>query len=510
MARLSVRLIPLLLALLLLSGCAGVRSYVDDPQLAGRPQCASLLATMEQRIRTHGVADALGSPLIDYPYLRSNRWLASFSGELHSDAQFYSWYRQLAWLGQQARGYELDNLPADARFSPNQRSLIETCLAHLAERDARAPGYRQRLLAAAQVDDAYNDGLRILGLFPLTRQLVLYKVNAAQREWRRRFNAPAQRHGPSRLYRPAGEDGLATQSPPAGEPAGQLMAAQIAAHPLAWPLLPPADLARLFAEHAPQWQLFTHSPADRIGFPSWRDGELQVDTQDPVTFLLPSFTRFAGQTLLQLNYLIWFPERPVQGGWDIYAGKLDGVIWRVTLNPDGSVLLYDSIHACGCYHLVFPVDPRLRAKPLSSQTEAPLILTEVLPSREARLRLQLTPSEHFLMGIQVALPEGETYRRVSYHALRSLPTGQGQRRSLFGADGLIRASQRPERWLLWPMGVPSAGAQRIWGQHAVSFANKRHFDDAFLFEELFEELLETPLAREPAGAESAPPLGAQP
>ena len=73
-----------------------------------------------------------------------------------------------------------------------------------------------------------------------------------------------------------------------------------------------------------------------------------------------------------------------------------------------------------------------------------------------------------------------------YALLRSLPAADGERKSLFGEDSLVRGSERPERWLFWPMGVPSAGAMRQWGHHATAFVGRRHFDDPGLIARYFE------------------------
>lgn len=488
-SRLSVCLL-----LLWLSGCASVRSYQDDPLLQGLDRCAALLGAMQQRVAAAGVADPFAQPLRRYPYLRSSRMLASSGQQLQGEDAFQFWRQQLWRLGQQARGYSLDNLPPALRFSALERHQIEACLEQLAARDAALPDYRQRLRTDAVVKDSYNDALRLLGLFPLTRQVVLQQVRQWQRQWGGQFNSSVLLQGESRLYRPRATPPAAGAGAPfISAPREQLASAQ-QRHPLGWPVLPESLLQRLFDYHAPEWQLFVRSAADQIGAPRWQQGQLLIDGSDPVSYRLASYTRFRGQILLQLNYQIWLPERAAQGWFDIYAGPVDGLIWRVTLNPDGSVLLYDSIHACGCYHLLFPRDPRLQPKTLPSQTEAPLVLTRVAPPRSAgRLRLQLTPDNHYLQGIgsarnvglQAASRSVLDYRAADYQQLRSLPMEQG-RRGLFDPDGLIGSSRRPERWLLWPMGVPSAGAQRIWGQHAVSFASKRHFDDPELLESLFE------------------------
>ena len=46
-------------------------------------------------------------------------------------------------------------------------------------------------------------------------------------------------------------------------------------------------------------------------------------------------------------------------------------------------------------------------------------------------------------------------------------------------------TDRLERWLLWPMGVPEPGAMRQWGTHATAFVGKRHFDDPDLIGRYF-------------------------
>jgi hypothetical protein len=81
------------------------------------------------------------------------------------------------------------------------------------------------------------------------------------------------------------------------------------------------------------------------------------------------------------------------------------------------------------------------------------------------------------------------YALRDYDELRSLPRFPGEgapRRSVFGPQGLIAGSERPERLLFWPMGIRSAGAMRQWGRQATAFIGRRHFDDADLLERRFE------------------------
>jgi hypothetical protein len=51
--------------------------------------------------------------------------------------------------------------------------------------------------------------------------------------------------------------------------------------------------------------------------------------------------------------------------------------------------------------------------------------------------------------------------------------------------GIVHASDRPERYWFWPLGIPSAGAMRQWGHHATAFVGRRHFDEPFLVERYF-------------------------
>ena len=87
-----------------------------------------------------------------------------------------------------------------------------------------------------------------------------------------------------------------------------------------------------------------------------------VDVAHPTVYRRLAFTRYGGHVLLQLVYTVWFPERPPERSLDLLAGKLNGLVFRVTLDPRDTPLIYDRIHPCGCYHMVFPT-VRAKAKP---------------------------------------------------------------------------------------------------------------------------------------------------
>ena len=214
-----------------------------------------------------------------------------------------------------------------------------------------------------------------------------------------------------------------------------------------------------------------------------------VDAAEHVVYAHTSRTLYRGQVLLQLVYTIWFPERPPRERGDILAGTLDGVTWRVTLAPHGEPLVYDTIHACGCYHMFFPT-ARARALPAPSDIEewafSPQQLSRVRPGERPLLRI--ASGTHYIE--RVSLVQGmdsvARYELRDYDGLRSLQRLEGGSRSAFAPDGLVPGTERPERRRFWPMGVRSAGSMRQWGRHATAFVGRRHFDDPSLFEQRFE------------------------
>jgi hypothetical protein len=267
--------------------------------------------------------------------------------------------------------------------------------------------------------------------------------------------------------------------------------ARAAQNPLAIPDPRGSERRVLFETFAPVWEIDALSSADRIGTVAWRnDGLPTVRVEAPAVYRFVTHTRFRGDSLLQLNYLVWFPRRPAQHWLDIYAGDLDGLIWRVTLDREGAPLAYDSIHPCGCYYQVFPglgyrvQQPALHSEPVLS----PL---PVLPPRPGqRLVLRISAGEHYLQAVYTDTEElpAQRYEWREHEELLAMRTPEGTRRSLFGPDGLVPHTQRIERFLLWPSGVPSPGAMRRIGTHAIALVGRRHFDDADLLDSLLRPL----------------------
>ena len=182
-------------------------------------------------------------------------------------------------------------------------------------------------------------------------------------------------------------------------------------------------------------------------------------------------------------------RRPRAGAFDLLGGHLDGLTWRVTLDDDGSPLLYDTMHNCGCYHWFFPA-PRLIARaeqaPLADEGALIPAAAPTLNSAQ-RIVLRLETGTHFITGVSAGSAAGGlNYRLADYDDLRRLPLPEGGSRSLFGPHGFVAGTERAERFVLWPMGIERPGAMRQWGHHATAFIGRRHFDEARLIERYFE------------------------
>jgi hypothetical protein len=102
--------------------------------------------------------------------------------------------------------------------------------------------------------------------------------------------------------------------------------------------------------------------------------------------------------------------------------------------------------------------------------------------------LRVANTSHFIDRVsQQPQNQGQTktYVWADYNTLRSLPLN-GKRKSLFQANGIVSGTQRGERWILWPMGIPAPGEMRQRGHHATAFFGRRHFDDSNIIERSFK------------------------
>jgi hypothetical protein len=468
-------------------------------------RCKALYAAVDAAIDREQVRDAMSAAVAGFPYLRTDRLLSSYRDELGDEIARRFWIERLAQLDRDARAIEIDNLSAAGRrelqsaaddgapgSAPPSTPLLgrlDACTQRLITTDAAEPARREALREASAVPDDYSTAMRAIGFYALTRMPFAAGIRRWQGETDQTFAKPLERLpvvGTVQRFAPM------DMAPLSRTEAAALIAAA-AANPLRLPLPDGQALRRLALAYAPVYEVDVATDDDRIGAPRLSaDGRAQIDVQRPTVFYRAAHTRIGSEALLQLVYFAWFPARPKTGAFDLLGGHLDGVIWRVTLAPDGEPILFDTIHHCGCYHMFFPT-PRLEARAAPDTIEEWLFVPQSLPrtGEDERAIVRIAARTHYVERVRFAADRAATdtpYALEHEDALRSLPAGGDAKRSLYGPDGLVAGSERGERFFFWPMGIASPGAMRQWGRHATAFVGRRHFDDARLIDERFRLL----------------------
>jgi hypothetical protein len=426
-----------------------------------------------------------------YPYLRTNRFLASFSDAVADKGAFAAWVDRMQEADQDARRHEIANLPAGTGPSadpwnaePELNARIVNCGNLMKAADFHDTESRMALSEKTRVPDEYLALPRVLGLYPLTSLFVSNGVRNWHAEARQAFSIDPPAGWRTIRYVPEKSAELPDKS---------RIVASAVHDALGIPIYSSTDLEALFWMHAPVWEVRAEAEYDRIGAPIWTPGgALEIDTRQPAAYTLLSFTRFGKEILTQLNYIIWFPARPREHALDLYGGLLDGVNFRVTLDKNGDPLLYETIHNCGCYYEAYPTG-RLRVRDKIDYAEPPLILkAPELTRADERMAVAMETRTHYVRHLYPAARrphlEAMAYSLTDYGELRSLPDPKGGRRSMFGPDSLAPGSERLERFVLWPTGVVSPGAMRQWGRHAVAFVGERHFDDPDFMDKIFVKI----------------------
>jgi hypothetical protein len=452
--------------------------------------CADFFASLDKKTEEAAVIDPGVFRVKNYPYLRVNRFIASFSEDVDDRSAFMAWTDRMQALDQDARQYEIANLPDSAVAmldAANGRdglyNKVATCGDLLKEADFQDIEQRQKLRKRVSAPDEYIVLRRVLGIYPLTGLFISHGVSKWHAAAHKSFSNEPPVNWQTIRYVP--DQKIDWNS------VAQILA-QTKQDALGIPVYSPERREALFRMYAPVWEIQIQSENDRIGTPIWTGkGVLDIDTHSPLTYTLLSFTRFGKQILTQLNYIIWFPSRPMQSDWDIYGGLLDGLNYRVTLDSEGAPLLYETVHNCGCYYKAYPTE-RLQVRAKIDYAEPPLIFRapDLDPSKNF-ITVAMESRTHYVQHLyprsrEMQL-EAAAYSLAEYGQLRSLPYSGMDRRSMFDPYSLAPGSERLERFILWPTGVLSPGGMRQWGRHAVAFVGRRHFDDPFYMDRMFDE-----------------------
>jgi hypothetical protein len=457
-----------------LAGCAAVDPYASDPIATHLLRdddvgyCARLFADLDQRVDRANARDAEAYRIDGFPYLRVDRFSAALGTRAAVDPQRRAWLKRLAELDDAGRATELANagLPDDD---------LARCRVLLVTEDAASIA---ALRARAQVADDYSTPSRAAGLYPLTRLAFAAGVKRWQEETLVAFSTPVSElpvRGKLVRFELAG--------------AAPAVALPMPTDALGVPILSAFDRNALLQRHSPVLEIDVAGPFDRPGTVVLDAADQPVvDPAAPLAYARVAHSLIEGRPHLQLVYTFFFTERPPRGAFDPLAGRLDGLVWRVTLGADGTPLVYDSIHPCGCYHLFFPTD-RVTPRPAEDSLDEGMFAPQALavPTADQVVVLRIESGTHYVQRVSFGRRGSADVRYWldDDRHLTVLPRSNGGTRSAYGSDGLMAGSERGERYFFWPMGIESAGQLRQWGRHATAFVGRRHFDDPMLFDSYF-------------------------
>ena len=444
--------------LVMLSGCSTLTSPIPE-ELGSKPlACLSALVSLDN-MALQSAGTLIGNRIYNKPWLRYNRLITNDIGRQTNTKNLNQLLQRMSLLAQEGLQYELAIIPKKHLQQWQKRYQIKTpkelfvkrCSGQLLRAQLDTPEKTLASLKAIPADSDYSTLARVAGLYPLATVPFRLGVVKEQKQLAHEWGKVSGKRWFG--YRPNVK---------------QLQENQ------------------LLASHAPNWYVDGSSNANLPGAPYWEGQQLEVNTQKPTTYAFVSEARFNQRPVTQLNYILWFAERPRLKRLDWVAGKHDAVVFRVNLDQDGEVIAYDSIHLCGCWYRLFLPDSWSFNRSQSYWRE-PISMHRVrLPAKSSpRMAIFIQSDTHQIQYIQ---PEAELvvknyevasskhYALKPFSQLLKLPTATGVR-PVFNAKGYVSGSERPERWLFWPMGVRNPGALRRFGDHAMSFVGRRYFDD---------------------------------
>lgn len=404
-----------------------------------------------------------------FPYLAFDRFSTSMTDTLSGAAAKKQWLDYVSRLGKEQLEIALKLTP-----KPAGAVNLTQCQQALTAKSLNNAAFWQIVQdQSPRVPTAYQHWKRVVGVYPVASLVAEGRIEAEQVRIKEGFRR-------------------VLESPISyGEPAARLDQAKITGmlsaarqqSPTGWPLIDEDDEVRLLNHYSPVFKVETLTRDDLPGaLELGRGDKPYINTFKPALYKHLSYTRFDGNVLPQLNYVLWFPGRPAASVFDPYAGRFDAVNVRITLDESGQPLILDSIHQCGCYHMVYLLSDTIGFRHLDG--EKPIEQTLLLPQPSPRLTVSLTSGEHMIQGVSVT---GNTSPDVALAGLPlkstlALPTVGQTFQSPYDREGILPESVRGERWFLWPFGVRSPGAMRQHGKHAIAFVGERHFDDAHLFD----------------------------
>lgn len=441
--------------------------------------CRARYAEIDAKIDAAGVRDGVFYRVPGFPYLRSDRLLASFRDEVKTIDEVGAWLRRMREFDQEAREFEYENLGLDSQQRAILRGEFLNCGRGLAALEFDDPDNFKLVHDTMVPPDAYSSATRALGLYPLTLPLQRARLRAHEDAVRRAFASPrSERLGP--------EPPLRWQVQPVEDVS--LIPARVSdAYPdeLGFPGLVDSAWRAIAEVNAPELLMAAGSGQRQLGTPVWVDdghggARLDIDTRQHTVHYQIGFTRFGGARLIQVNYFLWFRSADALPG----EAPVDSLIWRVTLDNELRPIAYDSVRGSGREHFWFAVRADLPRRPSADDGLSPFFPQDTPAPAEPSLILARDGGLRGVTAADTTVP-AQRYQLGRFEELYRLPLPGGGTRNLFGADGTIAGTRTPAPEWYAVSGVPRPGVLRHFMRLPVSYVGEQHFDDAYVLEQAF-------------------------
>lgn len=479
--------LPYMLRWSLVAACVSIVAGCASTSIAQRPvvpqgdKCLALYEKVDEHVEAAGVMDAAYHRIPGFPYLRTDRYTASFAHELPDMETFWEWVGYLRALEDESREVELRNLGLGDEDASALLLDMRSCGGWLRSWELDDAAFREKMIEAVKVPDDYSTSQRVLGLYSIAVPFLKQELSALREDVERRFQAPLETPpAPAELTL-----WTAQENPERDYAEGTIDLRRKPRDLLGRVGLVWSEIVHLAHTHAPALWIESAGDHDRPAMAVQTATGPGADASRPAVYFLMGLTRFGGRSLLQITYFVWFSGKASDG--EKADGKLDGLIWRVTLDEKGQPLVHDTIHASGGAHFVFPVPPLQRREAAPEWILFPQEQGAPPGSVAVRLRSGTHDVTRVVRADEAAAAgsPGRTYELRSYEELLNLPTPEGGTRSFFGPDGFIVGTERSQHFWSWSSGVRNPGALRQWGHHPTAPYGRAHFDDPFLFDQTF-------------------------
>jgi hypothetical protein len=479
-----------------LSGCTPFLNKPRPLSFEEPEQCREFLDRLDKVVEHVGVKDASSVSVRGFPYLRTNRFLASLKKNLKDDEEKEEWVQRMRQLYLLSMEKEIRNLPdmavSSLEFGDGRKvdrewlnAQVQSCSSKVASHDEQdRSDFYGNLYSVVRVPDEYSCFLRTIGIYPLIALPVALVTERSREKIRKRFETALKDlpvDGYLKAFIPEKEGLL-----PMAEVREIIEKSKM--NPLRIPLLDRSEEEKLVWSFAPLFIQDTAASYDCLGEVVWKDDRVDIDPGKPTVYYYTSLAFLHGEPILQINYVIWYSERAGGRSPTIELGHLDGLIARVSLDDQGKVFMVDVMSDCGCYHFFAPDKERVD-QILSRPIRFDPFVGQWLPAipSDERLGIRINSGWHQVQRLVSVGDFSDTtsYVLVPYDVLESLPHQEGGTESIFDSEGIVKGSERVERFILFSMGVPSVGSMRQRGHHAIEFIGKDHFDNPYLFDQNF-------------------------